>query len=189
MNKRIIILFFALCFLAVSLALVIIYYNAGDTSESAEYPYRTSTQALEEGIAAESAGNLVSGETGDLIVLEQTINERTYVVIKIPYIESGRTKHFVFIGELKERNGKFAFIRRSDDYGLNTTGDVDDGDYTPYNAYLIDDIDGLYFEVGKVFDKEVHPTMNNQKIKLDQDYIFAVFQVGKRPDVKMYREN
>lgn len=183
--KTKIILLVGLLFLIIATAIVIIMYNIPKSANSMSYPYSTANEALDEGIAAESADNIAPGETKGLIILQEYMGESIYVVVKIPYLESGRKKHFVFVGELKEKKGKFAFLRRSNDYGLNTTGDVDDGDYTPYNAYLINDIDGLYFEVGKIFSKDIKPTMNNQPIPLDSDQIFAVSQVGRKPDVTM----
>lgn len=150
-----------------------------------EYQYDSPEDAVKQGIKREAPSKLHDANPEEFIVLSRYQNGQRYFVIKAPYQEDGRTLHVAYIAAVKERHGKYAFIRCTADFGLCANGEIEDDDFAFYSVSKVENIDGLSFSFGKIYDKYYVPFYDGIPIPVHKDGIFAVSCIGKPPEIEM----
>ncbi len=104
-------------------------------------------------------------------------------MIIIPYSEYGIAKHLAFVGAVKEKNGKFCFDKITPDVSLNREGNTKDVDHGPFATFYFDNIDGLYFALGEIFDDSYKPYYQGRLVALQKENIYTVVKERERPEI------
>ena len=177
------------CIAGTSLVLtgiVVLYQHHYETKlMEAEYKYQSRHEALRKGILKESPGDTDEHSALSNVVLSVEHEGNLYAVVKAPYHEDGRTKHVAYVAVVKERNGRYGFFKCTADFGLNANGEIEDDDFAYYSVCKIENVDGLGFAIGKIYDKYYVPYNEGQPVSVMGDGIFAAYNVGAPPEIDM----
>ena len=152
-------------------------------SNAEKFKFNSAEAALIDGIDQNSGDATRAKDPLANVILSTEQNGSEYVVIKVPYSEYGIDKDCVYIAAIRSSNNKFCFEKLSPDLSLNTVGNIKDVDYTPSATFYFDNIDGLYFAVGKIYDESYKPYFRGKQIQLLNENIYVVVQKKERPQI------
>lgn len=145
------------------------------------FQYGSKEAALIDGISRNADATMQQKYPLENIVLSTEYNGSVYVVIKALYTKNEISKDCVYVAAVKEKNDQFGFIKLTPDISLDTIGDTKDLEYTPNEALYFDDIEGLYFVVGKIYDGHYKPYFNGSELQLLNGNMYAFVQEKERP--------
>ena len=151
------------------------------------FQYGSKEAALIDGISQKADASMQQKHPLENIILSTEYNGSVYVIIKALYNENEISKDCVYVAAVKEKNDQFAFIKLTPDISLDTIGDTKDLEYTPNEALYFDDIEGLYFAVGKIYDGHYKPYFNGSEIQLLNGNMYAFVQEKERPHIDILK--
>lgn len=151
----------------------------------AEYKFDDRNEAIKTGIKREAPAKIQESNLEEYIVLSGEMNGNQYLVVQAPYEEDGRTKHVAYVATVKEHHGKYAFIRCTADFGLSANGEIEDDDFAYYSIRKVENIDGMSFAFGKIYDKYYIPLYEGNRIPVQNNGIFAAMNFGAPPEIDM----
>lgn len=151
------------------------------------FRFDSAKAALIDGINQNSSDTTRTKDPLGNVVLSTEQNGSLYVVARVPYSEYGMAKDCVYIAAIRNGNNKFCFEKLSPDLSLNAAGDPKDADYTPSATFYFDNMDGLYFAVGKIYDENYKPYFRGKQIRLLNENIYAVVQKNERPQIDVVK--
>lgn len=189
MNKDRSTISLAVLLIAIGVVSITIGYINSTDPNAQQYRFATQEEALIDGINQNSSEDSQPEDPLENIILSTEHDLSLYVVVAVPFSEYGMNKDYVYVAAVKEKNNKFRFEKLSPDISLNTLGDVRDVDYVPNATFFFDDIDGLYFAVGKIYDEKYRPYYLGKQLKLLKHNIYVVVQEKERPQIDVVKEN
>lgn len=153
-----------------------------------KYKFDDRNQAIQDGIKREAPSKIDEAVLDEFIVLSAEQDGNQFLVIQAPYEEDGRTKHVVYVATVKEYRGKYAFTRRTANFGLNANGEIEDDDFAYYSISKVENIDGMSFTLGKIYDKYYVPLYEGNRIPVQKNGIFAAMNFGEPPEIDMVHD-
>ncbi len=158
-------------------------------SDAQRFKFDSQEVALIDGINQNSNEEKRTKDPLENVILSTEYNKSLYVVVKVPFSEYEMDKDYAYVAAVREKNSKFCFEKVSPDISLNTLGDIKDVDFTPNATFYFDNIEGLYFAVGKIYDDNYRPYMHGEQIQLLNSNIYAVVQEQERPQIDVVKMN
>lgn len=152
-----------------------------------QFKFDSEEAAIIDGVSKEANKIVLPEDLQKNIILSKEHNGSLYLLVKIPFSEYGMEKHYVYVAKVDKKKDKYRFEKTSNSISLNTLGDLKDVDYVPYATFFFDDIDGLFFVVGKVYDNQYKPYILGDLVPIQNGNIYATVQERKRPEIDVVK--
>ncbi len=189
MNKNKTTIFFFVLIIIVGVILISVGYIGSANSDAQRFKFDSQETALINGMNQSYNKTTELKDPLENIILSTEHNGNLYIVIKVPFSEYGMDKDYAYVAAVKEKNSKYCFDKLSPDISLNTIGDIKDVDYTPNATFYFDNIEGLYFAVGKIYDENYRAYINGEEIQLLNSNIYVAVKEQERPQIDVVKMN